>query len=39
MQYVDELRRLLEAEGITKELLMPTYNHVAEAIRKRLEKD
>lgn len=35
-KHVAELKRLLEAEGITKESLMPTYNHVAESICKRL---
>lgn len=39
VEEVDELKRLLEAEGITQESLMPTYNHVAEAMKKRLDRD
>jgi hypothetical protein len=33
---VRELRRLLEIEGITVESLMPTYNHVADAMHQQL---
>jgi hypothetical protein len=38
-KHVPELRRLLHVEMITKESLMPTYTHIADAIRDRLKME